>query len=153
VSVTVRRGTPADAAFVDALGRETVMSSVAACRHAAEPVVHLAFERLIETIESQAHVTLIAEDDGAFAGFALVLDNLPDEVTGAPQSFVAYMAVDPQRRRRGIGSALLHAAEDEAKRRGLPYMALMVTEDNAEARALYERAGYRTERRLLCKAL
>jgi ribosomal protein S18 acetylase RimI-like enzyme len=32
-------------------------------------------------------------------------------------------------------------------------MALMVTEENAAARRLYERAGYRTERRLLCKAL
>ena len=32
-------------------------------------------------------------------------------------------------------------------------MALMVTEENAAARALYERAGYRTERRLLCKTL
>jgi len=30
---------------------------------------------------------------------------------------------------------------------------LMVTEDNAAARAVYERAGYLTERRLLCKPL
>ena len=56
-------------------------------------------------------------------------------------------------RRGGVGSALLERAEDEARKRGAPYMALMVTEENAAARALYERAGYLTERRLLCKAL
>jgi ribosomal protein S18 acetylase RimI-like enzyme len=32
-------------------------------------------------------------------------------------------------------------------------MALMVTEENERGRRLYERAGYRTERRLLCKPL
>ena len=63
------------------------------------------------------------------------------------------MAVKPERRGAGIGTALLAAAEDEARRCGLPYMALMVTEENAVARRLYERAGYQTERHLLCKAL
>jgi len=83
----------------------------------------------------------------------LMLDQLPDEVTSLPQGFVAYMAVEPEARRSGVARALLAAAEDEAKRRSLPYMALMVTEENAAARALYEDAGYRTERRLLCKEL
>jgi hypothetical protein len=32
-------------------------------------------------------------------------------------------------------------------------MGLMVTDDNAAALAVYERAGYFTERRLLCKPL
>jgi ribosomal protein S18 acetylase RimI-like enzyme len=32
-------------------------------------------------------------------------------------------------------------------------MALMVSEENEAARRLYERDGYRTERRLLCKLL
>ena len=82
-----------------------------------------------------------------------MLDDLPDEVTLLPQAFVAYMAVEPGVRRDGVGTALLAAAEDEARRRGLPYMALMVTEENAAARRLYERGGYRTERRLLCKPL
>ena len=84
----------------------------------------------------------------------LLLDDLPDDVTAMPQGFVAYMAVEPVARGgAGIGTALLTAAEDEARRRGLPYMALMVTDENAPARALYDRAGYVTERRLLCKAL
>ncbi len=82
-----------------------------------------------------------------------MLDDLPDDVTGDVQAFVAYMAVEPELRGRGIGAALLAAAEDEARKRGLSYIALMVTEENRAARDLYERAGYVTERRLLCKIL
>jgi ribosomal protein S18 acetylase RimI-like enzyme len=98
-------------------------------------------------------VTLIAERGGERVGFLLLLDQLPDEVTLRPQAFVAYMAVEPCARGTGVGAALLAAAENEARRRLLPYMALMVTEENEAARRLYERAGYRTERRLLCKPL
>ena len=98
-------------------------------------------------------MALIAEADGVRVGFMLALDSLPDEVTGDDQAFVVYMAVERASRGAGIGSALLERAEDEARKRGAPYMALMVTEENAAARALYERAGYRTERRLLCKTL
>ena len=143
----------ADRAFILELGRRCVMSSVASTRRAPEAMVRIAFERLCEIVETQSHVALIAERKGKRAGFLLLLDELPDEVTTLPQGFVAYMAVDPQQRRSGIGSALLAAAEDEARRRGLPYMALMVTEENEAARRLYRRSGYRTERRLLCKPL
>lgn len=129
------------------------MSSVGTMRPAAEPLVLASFERLCEIVEHQSHLTLIAERDGRRAGFLLLLDELPDEVTSIDQGFVAYMAVEPEHRRAGIGAALLAEAEREAKRRGLPYMALMVTEENAAARALYARAGYETERRLLSKAL
>jgi ribosomal protein S18 acetylase RimI-like enzyme len=82
-----------------------------------------------------------------------MLDQLPDEVTGMPHGFIAYMAVEPDARRQRVASRLLDAAEDAARVRGLPYVALMVTEDNAPAREFYAQAGYVTERRLLCKRL
>jgi ribosomal protein S18 acetylase RimI-like enzyme len=143
----------ADRAFVRELGRRCAMSSVGMLRRAREAAVRAAFDRLCSIVDEQSHVTLIAQREERRVGFLLLLDQLPDEVTSLPQGFVAYMAVDPESRRSGVGAALLAAAEDEARRRGLPYMALMVTEDNAEARRLYERRGYRTERRLLCKPL
>jgi len=136
-----------------ALGKRTMPDSVAAFRHVVPPLLEASYERLLEIVFSQSHVFLIAEAEGAPAGFILMLDTLPDEVTRMPQAFVAYMAVEPQMRERGVGARLLEAAEDEARRRGLPYVALMVTEENRAARALYERAGYLTERRLLCKVL
>jgi ribosomal protein S18 acetylase RimI-like enzyme len=142
-----------DRAFVKALGRRCVMSSVASLRPASETNARTAFDRLCEVVDGQSHVTLIATCDGEPAGFLLLLDDLPDEVTLLPQAFVAYMAVEPGARGHGIGAALLAAAENEARRRQLPYIALMVTEENEAARRLYERDGYRTERRLLCKPL
>ncbi len=153
MQLSIRTATPADAAFVETLGKRTVMDSVAALRRPDAVDVIENFDRLLRIVERRDHVGLIAEDDGEPVGFLLMLESLPDEVTGQDQSFIAYMAVERDRRGGGIGAALLAAAEDEARRRGLPYMALMVTEDNASARALYERAGYLTERRLLCKML
>jgi ribosomal protein S18 acetylase RimI-like enzyme len=143
----------ADRAFVRALGRRCVMSSVGSLRPAPEEHACEAFDRLVDVVEHQPNVTLVAERGGERVGFLLLLDSLPDEVTLLPQAFVAYMAVEPAASRAGVGAALLAAAEDEAKRRGLPYMALMVSEENQAARRLYERQGYRTERRLLCKPL
>jgi ribosomal protein S18 acetylase RimI-like enzyme len=142
-----------DRAFVQALGRRCVMSSVSSLRPGVEADVRDAFDRLYAIVESQSHVTLIARRDGERAGFLLLLDQLPDEVTSLPQAFVAYMAVEPRARGSGVGAALLEAAENEARRRHLPYISLMVTEENEPACRLYEHAGYRTERRLLCKPL
>jgi ribosomal protein S18 acetylase RimI-like enzyme len=143
----------ADRTYVRDLGERTVMTSVAAFRNADPPMVFAAFDRLLEIVEGQSHLLFIAWCGGQRAGFLIMLDELPDEVTSMPQGFIAYMAVEPTRRHEGVGAALLEAAENEARRLGLPYITLMVTEENAAARALYERNGYFTERRLLCKVL
>lgn len=152
--VTVRSAARDDRAFVEALGKRTVMDSVSASRRDVDPSMVLAsYDRLLEIVRGQSHEILIAEIDGARAGFLILLDALPDEVTGDDQGFIAYMAVDIPFRQRGVAKTLLSRAEDEARRRGLGYMSLMVTDDNTPARELYERAGYVTERRLLCKTL
>ncbi len=151
--VIIRKGAAADRAFVADLGRRTMGDSVARFRYYNESMLTASYEGLLDFVFSQPHVLYVAERSGRAAGFVLMLDTMPDEVTRMPQGFIAYMAVEPRFRRYGIGSRLLEAAEDEARRRGLPYMGLMVTEDNAAARAMYERAGYLTERRLLCKPL
>ena len=154
MSFQIRRADgAADAAFVRDLGRASIMSSVGALRRSTDALAIAAFDRLDEIVKAQSHVTFIAMEEEKRIGFVLLLDRLPDEVTLTDQGFIAYMAVNPGARGSGVGAALLAAAEDEARRRGLPYMALMVTEENAVARRLYERAGYQTERRLLCKAL
>ena len=153
MTVTVRAAGAGDEKFIADLGRRTAHTSVSPVRPAPKTLVERALERLLEVVGAQSHRTFVAECDGKRAGFVLLLDELPDDVTSVPQGFVAYMAVEPSLQRRGVGKALLRAAEDEARRRGLPYMALMVTDDNAAALTLYERAGYVTERRLLCKAL
>ncbi len=155
-SLSLRRGGLADRAFAFDLGSRTAIDSVSALRDPAPSSAVLArsYERLLDFAFERSHVFFIAEHalDGPL-GFVLLLDDLPDEVTGSAQGFVAYMAVEPVARRAHVGTLLLRAAEEAARERGLPYMALMVTEENVAARELYAAAGYATERRLLCKRL
>ena len=131
----------------------TVMESVPPGRHATASSILESYERLLDIVDRHSHVALVVERAGMPVGFLLMLDQLPDEVTGQVQAFIAYMAVDRAHRGIGAGAALLKAAEDEARTRGLPYMALMVSEENDPAHGLYRNAGYVTERRLLCKEL
>lgn len=151
--LSIRAAIASDRAFIESLGKRTVMDSVSTRRNPNPRDVLENFDRLLAIVDRQPHVALIAEDRKVPVGFILLMTALPDEVTGQEQGFVAYMAVERERRGAGAGAALLAAAEDEARARGLPYIALMVTEENEAARALYDRAGYLTERRLLCKTL
>jgi len=152
-AIAIRRGTSIDRAFVIDLGRRVAPTSVSSLRIALPPLVEGAYERLVEYVLAREHDVLIAESDGAPAGFALLIYDLPDEITLTEQTFVAYMAVEPDRQRQGIGRALLASIEDRARRRGLPYLSLMVTEENAAARELYADAGFTTERRMMTKIL
>jgi ribosomal protein S18 acetylase RimI-like enzyme len=152
-AIAIRRGSARDRAFVVDLGRRVSPTSVSPLRVALPPLVEGAYERLVEYVFAREHDALIAEADGAAAGFALVIYDLPDEITLTEQAFIAYMAVEPERQRSGIGRALLARVEELARRRGLPYLSLMVTEENGAARELYAAAGFSTERRMMTKAL
>ena len=52
------------------------------------------------------------------------------------------LAVLPEFRGKGVGRALLQAAEDRARRKGCCKLTLEVQEDNARARTLYQRFGF-----------
>ncbi len=152
--VALRAGNAGDRPFVTDLGRRTVVDSVSAVRSAPPAFLELSFEQLVDFAFERSYALFIAETDlEGSVGFLLMLDEMPDEVTGLPQGFVAYMAVEPDARRRGVATKLLAAAENAARVRGLPHIALMVTEDNAPAREFYAQNGFITERRLLCKPL
>jgi ribosomal protein S18 acetylase RimI-like enzyme len=152
-AIAIRRGTVRDRAFVIDLGRRVSPTSVSSQRIALPPLVEGAYERLVEYVLAREHDVLIAESDGAAAGFALLIYDLPDEITLTEQAFIAYMAVEPGAQRHGIGRLLLDRIEEHARWRGLPYLSLMVTEDNVPARELYAAAGFTTERRMMTKAL
>lgn len=61
----------------------------------------------------------------------------------ADEAELANLAVDPPRRRRGVGSALLSAFAAAAAARGARRIWLEVREGNGPARALYARRGFR----------
>jgi ribosomal-protein-alanine N-acetyltransferase len=62
------------------------------------------------------------------------------------QAHVAKVAVHPEHRRRGIGSAILDRLLNESRRMGLAHAYLEVRKSNTAAQALYERFGFRFER-------
>jgi ribosomal protein S18 acetylase RimI-like enzyme len=152
-AVAVRRATAADRDFVHDLGRRSASSSLSAVREARYEDVVLAFERLIDFVFTREHECLIALEDDVPLGFLLMLYDVPDEVTLSDQAFIAYTAVEPFARGRGVGRALLEVAESLARQHGRPAISLMVTEDNLPARALYDSAGFVTERRMMTKPL
>ena len=65
------------------------------------------------------------------------------------RGWVYYLAVAPDMRKRGLGEAMMRAAEDWVTARGMPKMQLMVRIENAAAAGFYHAIGYETEERLL----
>ena len=152
-AIAIRRGNVRDRAFVIDLGKRVSSTSVSSLRLGLPPLVEGAYERLVEYVFAREHDVIVADVEGAPAAFALVIYDMPDEITLTEQAFIAYMAVEPAWERRGIGRLLMTTIEEQARRRGLPYVSLMVTEDNAPARELYAGAGFATERRMMTKAV
>jgi [ribosomal protein S18]-alanine N-acetyltransferase len=79
-------------------------------------------------------IRLKAVEDARMIGF-VAGDPHPHEGWG----WIATIAVDPHFRRRGIGTALLHACERQL---GVPRARLTVRVSNRGAINLYEREGY-----------
>lgn len=101
---------------------------------------------------------LIAEADNAIAGFvALKVYSINLEQASRMRArrfvIVENMAVDPVRRRRGIGSALLRAAEEWAARRGIADLQLFVWEFNDAAARFYQSEGYATVHRMMSRRI
>lgn len=83
---------------------------------------------------------LVYEEAGEVAGF-LVYACVVDEGT------IGNIAVDPARRGKGIGRALLLAAIEAMRREGMRKCLLEVRESNVGARGLYDALGFRTDGR------
>jgi ribosomal protein S18 acetylase RimI-like enzyme len=65
--------------------------------------------------------------------------------TGERHGHVSDIVVAPAAEGRGVGAALMAAAEDWARAHGFRLLSLHVFGENARARALYERLGYRLD--------
>jgi ribosomal protein S18 acetylase RimI-like enzyme len=77
---------------------------------------------------------LVADDNGICGAIMVGHDG--------HRGWLYYVAVDPARQRRGIGSALVRAAEQWLKERNVPKVHLMVRETNEAVTAFYRRIGY-----------
>jgi ribosomal protein S18 acetylase RimI-like enzyme len=89
----------------------------------------------------QRELFLVATEGDRLVGTALAGDD-------GHRGWVYYVAVDPARRRRGIGARLMKRVEEDLARRGCPKLNLQVRATNQEVIAFYERLGYDVEDRV-----
>jgi ribosomal protein S18 acetylase RimI-like enzyme len=99
---------------------------------------------------------LVAEANNEIAGFIILqvqrVEQTP-RMRGRRFVIIENMAVDPLLRRRGIGRALLRAAEDWAAQRGIAVLQLFVWEFNDAAARFYESEGFVTQLRGMARWL
>jgi ribosomal protein S18 acetylase RimI-like enzyme len=86
----------------------------------------------------------VAVDDAEILGFTLVRLR-PELLSHVPSSHLEAIAVSASAEGKGVGLALLNAAEDNARNHGAESMTLHVFASNARAREFYERNSYTGE--------
>jgi GNAT superfamily N-acetyltransferase len=99
----------------------------------------LAFwRRVAGDVERGARALLIAEDAAGIVGTVQIVLEQPENQPH--RADISKMLVHRSARRRGIGAALMRAAEDEARRCGKSLLVLDTASDDAER--LYARLGW-----------
>ena len=58
------------------------------------------------------------------------------------RGWVYYVAVDPDRRKRGYGRMIMTAVEDWLRQAGIPKLQLLVRRENVKAGAFYQSIGF-----------
>lgn len=96
------------------------------------------------TDDSPPEAHLVAELEGGLAGY-IRLKPVTPLAENVHVLGVMGLAVAPWARQRGVGSALLAAAERYARARGVRKLSLRVLSTNVTAQRLYERAGFERE--------
>ena len=84
---------------------------------------------------NQNSTVLLGRDDGAIVATAMVGHD-------GHRGWVYYVAVDPDRRQKGFGRAIMNAAESWLRAAGLSKLQLLVRRENAQAGAFYQSIGY-----------
>ena len=103
-------------------------------------------ELYAERLRSGTGFLVIAHDEGAAVGYALVcVEEGPDDTfpVGERYAELYSLAVTPELRGRGIGTQLLDFVDEELARRSIYDLKVAVMADNPAAIRLYERRGLR----------
>jgi GNAT superfamily N-acetyltransferase len=99
----------------------------------------LAFwQRIGRDVERGARIVLVAEDEGGIVGTVQIVLEQPENQPH--RADISKMLVHRRARRRGIGAALMRAAEDAAREAGKSLLVLDTASDDAER--LYARLGW-----------
>jgi diamine N-acetyltransferase len=146
-SLRIRTATAADAALLAALAARMFAETFGPDNTAEDMTLHLrqTYDEAIQRRELADPVLtyLIADVDGAPAGYALVRDGAaPPCVSGERPIEVQRFYVDRDWHGRGVAQSLMDACDAEARRRGGRTMWLAVWERNERAKRFYEKMGF-----------
>lgn len=119
------------------LETETEAESCAGLMSSSEPWLTLGRNReqalaIITSPDREVHLALI---EGEMAGFVIIVMN------GALVGYIQSIAVTPEMRSRGVGTALMEFAEKRIFSE-VPNVFICVSSFNPQARQLYERLGF-----------
>jgi ribosomal-protein-alanine N-acetyltransferase len=89
----------------------------------------------LELMLTEQASALVALEDGKVIGYVGMMCVLEE-------GQIINVAVHPDARRRGVGRALMQAAEAYAKERGIVFLSLEVRESNIAARSMYSSLGW-----------
>ena len=96
--------------------------------------------RLERLLDADRTVALVAADP---AGGVALLTFRPNVWYDGPVALLDELYVVPSLRSRGLGTALLEAAEETTRQRGGELLEINVDGDDSDARRFFERHGYR----------
>jgi len=102
------------------------------------------FQRAIEEAQNGRRILLLAEIGEQLVGqiFMQLTTQANFSTEGVSSGYLHAFRVKPLFRNRGVGSQLLHEAEQNLVSRGFLRAVISVGKRNGAARRLYERAGY-----------
>lgn len=107
---------------------------------------------LIERILGAGGIILGAEEGGCLAGY-ITVGIFTNDLTGGSEGTIFDTWVDPRFRRRGVGSALIAAAEDYFRGRGAARSSMVIAVHNQASQGSAQKSGYRPERVWFGKSL
>ena len=144
--LTIRDASGSDATAIGAITRESAEAHVSlAPRMYRVPTMTDAVRRAERDLADPLRVTLVAVDEAHVVGF-ITYRRLPEPDPGSmvrPISAAGIgIAVAAGHRGRGVGRALMEAAEDRAARDGIELLTLDALSQNRPAIALYGSMGY-----------
>ena len=102
------------------------------------------FQRAIEEAQNGRRILLLAEIGEQLVGqiFMQLATRANFSTEGVSSGYLYAFRVKPPFRNRGVGSQLLHEAEQNLVSRGFLRAVISVGKRNVAARRLYERGGY-----------
>jgi len=143
----IRFGTPADAKLLAEFGARTFQEAFGRDNRPYDMALYLAgtygVSQQAAELADPAIATLIAEFEGAVAGYAQLRSGPPPPCVRGPSPLELWrFYVDRPWHGRGVAQALMSAVRAEAERRGGRTLWLSVWERNERAKAFYGKCGF-----------